>query len=497
MKSLNYYRTLAAEMAAADRQRDEMLAAMDAMWQTRWNLPRRVAELGWLHKVVSTDPHDALRAGTRVLSSQRPRIRLTVVGGAARATRRADAVEQALTWHFHQASRRRRAAVLRDVALSALLYDEVTAQVVYLPHQSAALGGSLPPSARRYGPFALLVRNPRQVHVRYSDWQAEAVAFTRRLSTPEARAFWGPLAADLPEEGALHLTDYMDLTHRVVWAEPEDGGPAVEILRAEHGLPFLPWVAQVGGTTLADAPEHQRVPLLYSVYTANQWEIQNIVETLLTSEAIAYAAAPRLKVEGPTDSVEVDYGEPGRPAWVPPGHSLESLSPPGLDDGLAQIAERIGQRMAKSTVPRILQTAEFPQGTAFATLNLATESGIKALTPYKELAENALAEICYQMLAWATLASPPAAPSPGPRLDPADIDLAGTFIEVELTPDVPTDRMLRIQAAALAVEKLGYSKRRALEQIGETDPDAVLAEARAEVEGSKLEMATEKKDSEE
>jgi hypothetical protein len=253
-----------------------MLAAMDAMWQARWSLPPRVAELGWVHKVVSTDPHDALRAGTRVLSSQAARIRLTVTGGTARARQRADHLERALAWHFHNAARRRRAAVLRDIVLSALLYDEVVAQVVYLPHQAAALGGwgldeRRRAAALRYGPFAILARNPRQVHTRSSDWMLEAALLERRLPAGEARAFWGDLAAGLPQEGALRVYDYMDLEHRVVWAEPEDGGAAAEILRGEHGLPFLPWVARVGGTTLADAPEHQRVPLLYSIYNAGAW----------------------------------------------------------------------------------------------------------------------------------------------------------------------------------------------------------------------------------
>src|SRR3989304_5858557 len=76
------------------------------------------------------------------------------------------------------------------------------------------------------------------------------------------------------------------------------------------------------------------------------------------------------------------------------------MNPPGLDQSLAAIAQRVGERISKSTVPRVLQTGDFPSGTAFATLNLATQSGIKALAPYKELAEDALAEIFTLMLNW-------------------------------------------------------------------------------------------------
>ena len=56
-------------MVQGDTKRDEMFRAMDAMWQGDWSLPQELAELRWIHKVVSTDPHDAVRAGSRVLSS--------------------------------------------------------------------------------------------------------------------------------------------------------------------------------------------------------------------------------------------------------------------------------------------------------------------------------------------------------------------------------------------------------------------------------------------
>ena len=78
-----------------------------------------------------------------------------------------------------------------------------------------------------------------------------------------------------------------------------DGSAApLEIIRQPHGLGFFPWVTRTGGTTLSPNPPTSVFPLLYSVYQSGQWDTQNILETLLTSEVIAYAAAPRLKVEG-------------------------------------------------------------------------------------------------------------------------------------------------------------------------------------------------------
>lgn len=515
MKSLDFYLALAEGMVQQDAEKNRMQAAMDAMWQGRWRLPEEIADLRWVHRVVSTDPHDALRAGVRVLSSAAPRIKVLPVGIGVGPDLETDHVERALSWLFHLANRRRQASVLRDLVLSALLYDEVAAQVVYLPQQIQAVraaGGDTRrlSAAERAGAFAVLVRNPRQVHVRYSDWNPEAVLLRRVMPVSEVVDFWGKHAGSIQQqlegrggESLRYATvyDYFDLEHRVVWAFLHEDQRAVlpdsglegsaqphEIVRQAHGLGFLPWVARVGGTTLAQDPAHQRVPLLYSVYQSGQWETQNILETLLTSEVIAYAAAPRLKVEGVTDNIEVDYGEPGRMAFVPPGHKLEPMNAPGLDASLAHIADRVAKRIDKSTVPRVLQTGDYPAGTAFATLNLATQSGLKSLAPYKDLAEQALAGIFTQMLNWIAFDGRPVLAyhqgraSRGEQivLDPADFDPGQLYLEVELSADVPADRATRIEAAATAVRELGYSRARALEFIGESDPAVILEEARQE-----------------
>jgi hypothetical protein len=515
MRSLYSYQQLARQMIEQDREKDAMLAAMDAMWRGEWQLPKEIANLRWIHKVVSTDPHDALRAGVRVLSSVGPRIKVLPLRGGEEEQALTDRLERALGWLFHQANRRRQSTVLRDVVLSALLYDEVIAQVVYLPYQIEALKAAGADTRRmemasRSGPFAILVRNPRHVHVRYSDWMPEAVLHKRVTPVEDLIQFWGKQAKHVRQavqsekDAELRFAtvyDYMDLDCRVVWAYLHEGGDlalpgaalegeyhAVEIMREEHRLGFLPWVAKVGGTTLPESSAHQRVPMLYSVFQAGQWDSLNILETLLTSEVIAYASAPRLKVEGPSDSIEVDYGEPGRMAYVPPGHNLSLLSPPGLDASLETIANRMSERIGKSTVPRVLQTADYPSGTAFATLNLATQSGLKSLTPYKELAETALTDVFTQMLDWIEyLQKPVLAFAPGGQtggeqvvLDPDQYDVEDLYLDVELTADVPLDKVSRINAASTAVRELNYSRTRALEYIGESDPSMIMEESRQE-----------------
>ena len=80
MRKLQYFQETAQVMVQRDKKRDEMFNAMDAMWQGDWSLTQELANLRWIHKVVSTDPHDAVRAGARVLSSVAPRIKVYPMG---------------------------------------------------------------------------------------------------------------------------------------------------------------------------------------------------------------------------------------------------------------------------------------------------------------------------------------------------------------------------------------------------------------------------------
>ena len=499
---------LAQIMMENDSDRDLMIEDMDAMWESRWELPDKLT-MDWMHKVVSTDPHDAIRAGTRVLSSVSPRIRMAPLGPNDKDT--VSRVERALSWHFKNASKRRRASILRDVVLSSLLYDEVVAQVVYLPHQIKQLKAfegdtTRAKAAERYGPFSIIVHNPVDVNVRYSDYMPEAVLLHKIIPLRELVAFWGKRADKLEkkldaledaQEPYVTLYDYTDLDDRVVWAVPSpnkrmagpDAGGASMLLKEEHKLGFLPWVARVGGTSLFGSGSMQRVPLLWSLHKSKQWATQNIAETLMISEIIAYAAAPRLKTTTFSgEGVEVDYGDAGRHVDIRPGEDVEAMLPPVLDENLALVSDRIQSRIAKSTVPNVLQTGDFPSGTAFATLNLATQSGIKSLSPYKELAELACADIFTQMLYWINKSGDSVISFYEDKnsieqlvVTKDDFDVNNIYLEVELTADVPTDRMARINGAAMANEAGFISKESGSEEIGITDPGAEREQIRTEM----------------
>jgi hypothetical protein len=176
--------------------------------------------------------------------------------------------------------------------------------------------------------------------------------------------------------------------------------------------------------------------------------------------------------------------------------------------------------MAKSGVSRALQGGELASNTAFAAYNQQVQIALNAIKPYRELAEQVLGDICETMCRWIAI-SPDAIEAVGNKKDdlgkryamiPEEINTEDLCITVELKPDVPTDRMERINAASVAHQQLHYSTESGLEDIGVADPQKEIrrdmyerlleneiqndiarsqAQVQLEVEEAKLKMQTE------
>lgn len=489
-QKFEYYKDLAERMVTQDKVRDRAFMAYQKMFHCEWDLPGELSKVQWIHKVISTDPHDAISAATRVLSTLEPQLTVIPLANDTANKQRANEIEKNLGWQLKSANRRRPASVVADTVQSALMYAAVAAQVVDIDWQIKQLEGDGKDTkrwkaARRYGRFKVNTYNPQDVHVRYSDLMPEAVLLKQEREAkavmdefPKAESKLKKLAEDGKK---VIYFDYTDYDTRVIWCQPKEaqGDEIVLMTPREHDLPFLPWVAMMGGSTLENEPEHQYHAMLYSVYQSGQWQTQNSVETLIASDVIANAASPRMIEEGPnTDSAEVNAMEPARPAKVPPGNTLKGAPANQIDPGLVDIAERIGSRIDKSTVSRILMNADVPSGTAYSTLNLATQTAVGALKPYKELAEKALAEIFVLMLLWVEYTEEDLYSYGKDRTDmgmnyviEADtISPENLYIDVELTPDVPTDRQQRANTAIMLNQAGLYSKERGMEDMGVTDP---------------------------
>lgn len=510
-KELEYYRSMAQMMITGDAERDAAFEKYDEMYHGDWDLPKELDDVWWLRRVPTTDPHDAIEAGKRVLAGTAPKPKKIPLVSDELNRQAANRDEKNLEWQLKSANRRRQQSVQADIAQSALLYSAVAAQVIDLDWQieqltKADANTTRLKAARRYSRFVVVTHNPQNVHVRYSNFGPDAVLLAVKRRASEVKAEWGSLADELEsladQDATVSYYDYWDYDVRAVWIEAEDtetqvGGKTVKrtpeaetaatviviLPPTEHKMTFLPWVALMGGSTLEQEEKDKYHPMLYILNQTDSWETQNIVRSINVSERILLAGYPRAVEQGASqDSTQIDRTDPSKPARVPIGNTLQPFPPPSPDTALADTDDRISAQIERSTLSRILMGADIPSGTAFAALNLATQTAVGALKPAKELTEKALAELFVLMLLWVEFTGNDLVAYGSDRrsdlgeayiIEADTIDPDSLYIEVELTPDVPTDRIQRANAASIMTQ-WGYPREYALEDVGVSDPGAAL-----------------------
>jgi hypothetical protein len=508
---LKYYKEIAAEMIAVDRPRNEFFQKIDKIDKVEWELPPELLNLGWVKTYKTSDGCDAIRTATRVISGMKPRIKFRPMADNDLSKKDANMMERALDILLNQASKRNHIRIERDVAKLAVKYDMVCAQVIDIDYQKKIskqykLGGGNWDYRSSKGRFAVKFRDPRTVHTRYSDYGQEAILYVYKQKLQQIVDFWGKdKFADLigdakPVNMYMEYTvcDYTDSVNRCVWVE--GGKEDIEILNCLHNMPFIPWVAIGGGTNVEDESKYMYEPLLKSQVLSDSWEIQNIVESLGITDVIVHASMPKgIKSGTDPDRVEVDYSQPGGDILAPTGTDYKPIPPAPMDQAKLAIADRISNNNSRSSIPRILQDAQMPSNVAFSAINTVMSTASSNLRPHLELAQEALAEILTLMMKWIHYSEEPVTvfgsgvqisaemTDAGTEyvIDPATFMPEDIDISVEMTPDLPVDKLQKINGANLAVSALGYSIESALEDIGVMDAAKMMKQSTLE----KLEKA--------
>lgn len=500
MRDFNYYKNLSADMIRADRERNLKYEWMEKVDHIEWEPDKKLSKLPWFHALPSKGPHDALNAGARTLSSVVPRPTFMPLDNEPNSRERAAVIEKVLMWHYMQASKRSVNNVTWDFVMSALRYDEVCAQVVYLPWQEK-LAGKTKKLWGSGGDFSINVHNPRCVHTMRTMYGVEAVLLTKNVLAKEVVRTWGDYAKGLQErieEDELEyvtLYDFTDGEARVVWCAPgqndavtpvtdHGSGALIDIYKEANDLPFMPWVSRSGGSNLEEYNEYKSRPLLDPIYKSNEWETSNLVGSLIVSLAVAHVAFPRTKsvtLDGETP--EIDYDQPGGNVPLRQGEDVNPMQPPPMDENISTIFNQLESSMGSSTVPKILQDPNVPSGAAFASINTILKQASTVLDPYKGLAENALGDVYTQMLYWLIhtgndlVAYDTTRKNMGGQLviKSDEIDPDNVYITVKLTSSVAIDEVSKLNSGML-MRQLEIPKAKVYEDLGYTDPDGLVEE---------------------
>ncbi len=489
---LSDYKSLRNSMLEADKERDKAFEAYQDMYHGYWrNYPAELQKLDWSHKVVSSIPHDAIATAVRVIPSGKMVIHLTPLASDQENKDTANMIERMLGWQLKNTNRRRSAPVQADYMQSACLYATIAAQVIDVPWQIKQMEANKGNAKRwkaalRYGRFMIPTYNPMDVHVQYSNFMPERVLLCQVRKPQQVADEWPAVRGKLKEaiEAGKNVNyfDMMDYDEHCIWCEPEKDDDIVMLEPQPHELPFLNWVALMGGSALENKPEYAYHSLLYSVYHTGQWESQNSVDTLRVSEAIKNAAKPPLAEEGPNpDNVQIDALSPLGAAKVPAGNTLKDLPPNMLDPALTVISDAFGGRQTTSTVSQILMSGETAPGTAFAAMNLQVLTAIGALKPHKELTERALAETFVLMLEWVRHTGEKlTAMGVGKNdmgteyeLDPGEVP-ENLYFDVDLRPDTPTDLASKANVGIMLKQAGLRSDEAIMEELGVEDPQTEM-----------------------
>src|SRR3990172_3874921 len=419
MSELDSYFDLAESLITLYQPRNDLYANMDDLFYKDWTFPDGMPD--WVMKVVSNDPADAVMTTVRTFATLKPRFKVMPMLPNEANRKRANEIETAISYNFMQAGRRNDNSVVWDVMLSATLYAEVAAQVIYLPYQEKileAMGKDTKrvKATRRFSDFAFIIHNPANVYPVWSEYGLEGVLTVRVQDVDEFRASWGKLANkvvtenDYNEGRVTYVTsfDYIDYEKRCVWGVYSDTtsiavrGAGIKILEEDNKLGFIPYAIRRWGNSLSLNTDQRVMPLLQSVYDSGAWDMLNVFESLDASLAIKRAAQPQYAAETPPGTdVELDNTEPVGVAKLPQGtRQFTPLPSQQVDQRVTMLKNEKRGGIWQSSVSKVLQSLEFPSGTAYSSVNQILSVATNALSPYKLLGLRALEEIAHQMLCW-------------------------------------------------------------------------------------------------
>ena len=494
------------QMIANDKNLRKAQVEYERMARLDWKPPEPLGSFAGVVGRTTTAPYDALRGAATAMSNLRPQIKIhpaTVLKSlgetndqSAAAKEMANRWETVFRWHLDQLMKRS-PTFLADILWSSCLYHEINGQLIHLPTQKkiGGLGGMRGDAAFRVGDFASKLVDPKTVHVRYSPYGVESVLGVNLRSARYLAEFWGHKTLqskieskpDFANEMFLEF-DFVDYDQRWVYCvegNSEDRWEDVKYVLFKSApwlgkkVPFLPWVNVAGGTRIDAAPEHQRHPLLYPVYQTGLWVNDNIMGTILQSVALAEAAAPRNVAKGPgAEGIEIDYGEIGGRVNLTQFQTYERVQQLGLDPQLREAYDRVEEAIRRCTIAEVLVTGQ-PMGSdqTFSGFNLQVMQALASLGGFKNLAQLFLSRWFENMLLIAHYTGSEIRGYGKDQkeyiIDGEDIDPNTIYIDVELSADVPVDKVQRVTAAMnlASSENLPMSPNSLLEFLGVTDPE--------------------------
>ncbi len=502
-----------------DHGRNNKFRAMDVMYYNNPAVPEGFSGPGmnWFRWVPTTMPSDGVLGSDRTLSRHEPIVHFAPHSFNQDDAKTADQIERVLLSQFMGTKRKQ-----RQIIHSAINHDMTAVQLDFLSWNKKNLkkGGMNPKlldAALRKSQFDIKVRNAKNVHaVRGVADTLAQVVYERLTPVEELVAEWGqkkvdnllkfsvnfqdnePLYAYVVETydhdiRAVHayLTDNLNID---AWEQMADGGNLAWFLEpdsedANHGLDFIPWVVKGGGNNTETNEELHFRPMNDSVFKSGQYDTYNLVRSLLVSAVFVTFGLTQTVTEtedGRYPREVRDGGSPEGTFTLEIGEKVYRLPTIPFDTGLLELARMFEKDISASTISRVLM-GDFPEGAAFASIDIGNKNATKAIVPFQNLAEDTIAELMEMMLyysahaeidleAWVQKSNvDEEAINTEERIEWNTIDAERVQIKIELTPDIPLDNVSRINGGLMLLQA-GASRKYVLTYAGIKDATKVMQE---------------------
>lgn len=460
----------ARTMETADTRRNTLFDAMDKLYWMIWNEEAAFKDQMKNIKVTRSPlARNSLLGAMRLLTASDPIIEVPHDINNQMANQQSSKIENFCKAMWFASGRISGDPLHYDVVRSALLYSEIV--IAINSTRDMAKLATIPAVKRRMEdilektPYLFEVWSPKGCN--YERDKFGLTAFHRKMDTTAGSIedVYGKdgVAALLTNKNkkvykrydpvTLHV--FYDLKDVCIWLD----GYNEPIKEEEHGLPFIPVVAQtVEGSNLfaGDHNYYRQEPFLYTLDKTNLVERQNGMMTTLYTMLFAIGANPMFAdfTVNPENAPEVDWSEPGGTVHYRTGERREVMSRQIIDPALMQAWEISQDLEAQSTIYK--QTLGEPLGSnaPYSMVALLSQSGRLPLIATQRKSSWAIAEALEIALKWMKydkLTGKAKYEKMSEEISPEDID-EDIDIKVVLEIEMPTDRLQAANAANMLAQ---------------------------------------------
>jgi hypothetical protein len=414
------------ERVEYDKEQQDLFIAYDDMDNMVWALPDGLVAKDWVRKRVNTSAHDAIKQMSNIFDTHNPKWEILPLG--EEDGDRAEELETWLEFHAAKANKNGEFSPFRQGLYNSGKFNRVIYEVDYLPYWLPANKEDWSKEQKANaanGPFCITAHDPRCIYYEIGKYGLRWIANVNNVygnaildqwriyqsESDEGKQIRSGLAKiqkiideDEESEFGFIYINYTSNEDRLVAAiktsksgvyqitemdlESED---LIIILSGENKLGFIPFAVATGDS---DA-------ILHSLHVGGIWENQNMLDTIIDSSVLRRAFFPLLKHSSPTGKeLEIDFNNAQDTVEQGPGEDVQTLVPPPIDQGLAQLAQANAQKMGQAVGIRNLGLQDIAGNVQFSTVQAQIQLQLTALQPYKRTDEKALSHLALLMFKW-------------------------------------------------------------------------------------------------